>query len=263
MDKKLEVARQFLWVQGEGPQVLYKFRPSTSFDATLDFTFRRRSLYLASPEKFPDDCDMKPRSHPSTSAEESAYYDEVASTFPSEVREETRRFLPEVVPPAEVNRQFHAGLRDQILSPHGVCCFTANASSPVIWETHAGQHTGFAVAYRPSRIGRLFHPIFRVEYVPAAPTVSAFNKATRDLSAVLRQKRAQFEWEEEWRTVRRRAVGPVEVPIGAIAGVLLGADMVPAHRAALRDAARRLAEEPAVLQATSRGPERMSFERVQ
>jgi hypothetical protein len=240
-------------LRADAPEIIYKFRGIGTFRRDVRDLLERRQVWLARPTSLNDPYDLRPAVRvPPPSRRERYIRMEIAARPPGYPASKVR-YLCELLCTSPVHRRrFLDDFYKNALDALGVGCFSRPVESSVLWAHYASNHRGFAVGYRAYTDGTLDAlRAFPVSYSSRRPWLYPFGPAP-DCLRIIASKSRQWAYEGEWRYVRLAddgGAGLMEVPVGAIVEVRLGLHIAPWHAARVVAAARRLPDQPRILEA--------------
>jgi hypothetical protein len=116
-------------------------------------------------------------------------------------------------------RDAHKGVVGSV----GVCSFTTDPRSTLMWSHYASNHTGICVQFDVARDSRAFLEAVRVEYSAEYPVFNWLDGSSEQLRHVISRKHEAWRYECERRIVRiDSARTSLRVSRDALSGVVLG-----------------------------------------
>ena len=199
------------------------FSKPSSFNDPFDFRCDAR---------FPDD-PSKVRKYLLSSARREA--NRVAANK-AEARKEADRlfriaFNRHLREPDSANTSFK-GIRDR----YGVCCFTTQPKSILMWAHYAESHTGLCFQFDSAAHFELLALARPIKYAPEFPRLEWPTDKGRVVEDVIFRKYEIWSYEDERRIVDRDCIdGPKAFSPGALKGIICGYRMSAKSRSELQD----------------------------
>lgn len=211
-----------VWNQSSIPQALYKFRPLAS---EADRKYAREivvdhKLYFPSPLQFNDPFDAVPaivmggdraaRRRDIKALTRRVGAAELNGLHPRAVMKAMRAMSI-----AELEQSGRQALND-LLAEIGLCSMSANREHVLMWAHYASSHTGICLGFQPHPFDEMSAVCraFKVSYGEDRPRHNPLSRMEPGSAFDLMLHKAAFwEYEEEWRLVRRRPMqGPGHEP---------------------------------------------------
>lgn len=164
------------------------------------------SLWLSKPSSFNDPYDFRARF--------------VLSSDPLLLRKHFQQLARRLVPSnrkgyvkkreASVGRAMSNALRnpqeiqaaaDRSVDRHGVCCFTGNPRSILMWSHYSDSHRGICYQFRFTEDVETFHSCFRVNYQNKIATINFPIDKDRIIEDLVLRKSDVWAYEDEYRYV--------------------------------------------------------------
>ncbi len=218
------------------PERLYKYG-SMNKPERLQQILLEDKLHLSNPFDFNDPFDCWPRLIIGQSK---------AARRGAEIwlLEQLKQDLPERGDTSALRSRFEMKVRDitsgnaDLTEEHGylpgrrgVCCFTADCTSILMWSHYADGAKGYCLEFSTEAAPRTFTRAYPIKYRTRRPTVEAF-PLDPDLETwgkkVYLTKARDWKYEREWRVLSEEK-GFEEFPSEALTGIILGCNMKPEH----------------------------------
>lgn len=156
-------------------------------------------------------------------------------------------------------RQFEDSMLKMLREDWGVACFTTHYRNVLMWSHYATKHRGVCVEVPHSE--SVFSSsgttsLLKVNYDDQRPKLAVFSEEFRTEDSRLEHaiaffssKAKSWEYEDEWRAIRPKGPGLLDIPRNAVKAVTLGSLMDAELRAAVINAAKNADHPVAIYQA--------------
>jgi len=241
------------------PKYLFRYLRD---DANLNAMLAKPYLWFSNPKNFNDPFDLTntftaesdiddliwylKKYSPSNFNEKSEFYEKVFSS------EETRNGI------FKSFNDFQSAIHKTYLENIGICCFSYENASTLMWSHYASGHEGVCIVIDTKRFISDF-ALLKVDYVDVLPKWNWIenrkkfgNSATYNINidqAVLGSKFKQWAYENEYRLISRKQGKHLIYP-EAIAGIICGTKMNAHRKIEIENLAQKMNSQTAVFEAT-------------
>ena len=222
---------------GSGEGFLYRYRDLEGKHADwVREIIQESKIYFASSKGFNDPFDCHVRFSSDISKADFKSHAEKLLIERGVPRQKRREILQTPRSIAEFVSNMERGVQDQI-DRIGVLSLSATHENILMWSHYAFGHRGVCLQFQISAGSPSFAPALPVRYAPDLPVPNVFFRAEESLDrymAMLFTKAADWAYEKEWRLANAR-LGPGHRRFleHELVGVILGANIAPAHREAV------------------------------
>jgi hypothetical protein len=239
------MAKEASWRRAveDTPRWLYKFMSLKGERAAYAKRLvKYRALYFASPLRFNDPFDCRPRFDAPTSAlvRELRFKRRIRRT-PGLTRAQRRELAERGrKEPRESLIEKGREAFNQSMETLGVTCLTSDMKNMAMWSHYADSHAGIAIGFDMREWPWHDLPlVLEVQYGPERPVYDLLCRETDredQLFNALCHKAEEWRREVEWRVLLRNGAGTeYRLPPSAIASVIVGAAAPPETDQAVRD----------------------------
>ena len=146
--------------------------------------------------------------------------------------------------PTEVERQLYLQIRQllrQSATKLGLCCFSEDPRSILMWAHYANDHKGFCVEYPSTENTNLSKEVSSVMYSANIPSLSIADlspeNSAKTVELLWRTKATCWRYEKEWRALAPEGEKSYPAP-ASIASIIFGERMPENDRQIIRQALR-------------------------
>ena len=196
------------------PRKLYKYH---KIDEYLDRSLQGGYLWHSGRASFNDPYDCYKHLLTFTATKEQLIDYGKRTLLPGEDLDDIIDFIlknPNLVPEAYVNTI------DSILDSQGICCFTTNYQSTLMWSHYAQHHRGICLVFDTSNDIESFF-VAKVRYTDEFTPRNYFDDYTNAAMIMLTTKSNDWQYEQEYRLVNKDQ-GAISYHREALVGVIFG-----------------------------------------
>lgn len=179
------------------PRYLYKYYNITSNESKKNFisSIENNYFYLSSPSDFNDPIDCKLAQTPNVSMQNIKKYMRNNSHL-------TRKQKNDLIKQFKVDDNLLDSIYKSLeFDKHGVCCFTTNYWSILMWSHYTDKHRGIFLKYDLLNDLEFFYKIHKVKYEEKYPEVDLITNINNynNLMKLIITKFKDWKYEEEYR----------------------------------------------------------------
>lgn len=125
-----------------------------------------------------------------------------------------------IADPSQLPAAYHQ-VKSEVIDAQGICCFTSNIESNLMWSHYANNHRGVALVYEPG-VDLEHFMMAKVRYQEEFMPRNYFEQAHIGLMYLLTTKSKEWDYEQEYRTLSLNHTGAVPISKGCLKQVIFG-----------------------------------------